>query len=557
MAWITLTALACQNVDEGAGRAARGDAALATPLPQHVGPPVSSPLVEGDTARRGPARFLATLAERYRAERAMETVAFCDGFFRAPANDGYEAVLAHLDRRLRAAGFEARDGLSLDWLVLDPAARAWTPLSASVALEHGNGDRTVLHAFDQSGDPDRIMLPTRAPSCDVSGWAAFSLAEVEQGSILVTETRPRADVLRRAESHGAVAVLSASLAGYNLDPTTREPLQHALQFRGYPRSGPTGSDRLPLAQISRASLEAIRAEHEATGSARVTLRATVKEEVRPHRALVATVRGATEPDEAVVIATYIDYAGASDNASGTGALLEGAVAFADALAAGASSSPARSLVFLWGTPILQSERWLETTQLTPIASIVLSAAGDSATHHGSPQLLERMPDPGVLLTLPPDEHTHWGVGDFDSEFTPNGVALIARCALADVSQSARGWRTQEHPWEGGLDHDVFIEAGIPATLLWHFTSPWYHTSLDRLDKVDPEELRRSGLAALSTALALADPSQEDIRRYLSSLELERELRVGAARAAGEQENAAAWSYWCDGSRDWLQGLLRD
>jgi len=62
-------------------------------------------------------------------------------------------------------------------------------------------------------------------------------------------------------------------------------------------------------------------------------------------------------------------------------------------------------------------------------------------------------------------------------------------------------------FEGGSDHVVFIEKGIPAVLFWHFTDFAYHTSLDRLDHLDLEEMHRTGAAILCTALALADAQQ--------------------------------------------------
>ena len=133
-----------------------------------------------------------------------------------------------------------------------------------------------------------------------------------------------------------------------------------------------------------------------------------------------------------------------------------------------------------------------------------------------------------------------------------GRTAEARTAMADVATHVGTWHTSENPWEGGSDHDVFIDNGIPGVLFWHFTDFTYHTSLDRMDMLDAEELRRSCVVVLSIALAITDPLPGDIDRYLASNELERRLRLRAAAEAGEEEVARHWRTWCDGAAGWLK-----
>jgi hypothetical protein len=180
--------------------------------------------------------------------------------------------------------------------------------------------------------------------------------------------------------------------------------------------------------------------------------------------------------------------------------------------------------------------------------------GQSRERTGALPLLERMPDPGALVVLEPDEHTEWGASPVEEDdLAPNGLSVLARCAMADVAQLVDGsWETVEHPWEGGSDHDVFIERGLPAVLFWHFTDFTYHTSLDRLDMVDAEELHRTATAIVCTALAMADPQPGDLDRYLRSLEMERVLRTAAARDADDEELAEQWEHWCYRARQWLR-----
>jgi hypothetical protein len=91
-------------------------------------------------------------------------------------------------------------------------------------------------------------------------------------------------------------------------------------------------------------------------------------------------------------------------------------------------------------------------------------------------------------------------------------------------------------------------------LFWHFPDFAYHTSLDRLENVDAEEMHRTGSAMLATALGLADPKPVDLDRYLKSLRIEGDVRAQACEDAGDTETAAAWRDWTRGARLWLREL---
>jgi aminopeptidase YwaD len=271
---------------------------------------------------------------------------------------------------------------------------------------------------------------------------------------------------------------------------------------------------------------------------------------------MAVVRGEKRPGEAVAMVSHVQEPGACDNATGVAGLLEGARSLVEALRAEKLSWPERTLVFLWGDEFRQSESWLDSTDMRPVAGISSDMTGQSKAATGAIALLERNVDPGALRWLEPDHHTAWGAGQVElSDIVPNGLAVIARCAMADVSMlEGATWTTAEHPWEGGSDHDEFIERGIPAILFWHFEDFTYHTSLDRLPFVDPSEIRRTGVALLATALAVASIAPADVDRYVASLERERLLRVGAASKVGDEELIRLWEDWCRNARGWLRNL---
>ncbi len=502
----------------------------------------------------GTARFVRPLYEAFRPHRALELVTFIDRFYRAPANRGYDEVLDRLDKLLRETGFDGADTrLQVDFIQVAEAVSAWTPVSGEVVLlVEGEEDRT-LHAFTESEDVDRTILPINAPSCDLTAEVALSLDGVRKGMIFVTRV-PAEQVWTRAKNRGAAAIISGYVEPFNEDHTGSQRHLDAIQFRN-----PQTVLDLPTAQISPNSLQIIEAAVERAtkrgGKVRLRLKAEVLQEKRPLRTLMASIQGVKHPGEAIAMVSHVQEPGACDNASGVAGLLEGARCLSELLAEGKLAWPDRTLVFLWGDEFRQSECWLQSTELTPIAGISSDMTGESE-ETGAIALLERNPDPGSLSTLPPDHHTLWGHGKvYSGELRPNGLAVIARCAMADVSLLEGGkWSTSDHPWEGGSDHDIFIQRGIPAVLFWHFRDFTYHTSLDRMQYVNPEEIRRTEVALVSTALAVASAKPEDLDRYLKSLEKERLVRLEAAEDAENVQVADQWEEWCHGAREWLRNL---
>lgn len=521
--------------------------APATPVTGHHGPAVAP----GDTAT---ARFAGELYDEFAPDAAMATVRFVDGFYRAPGNVGYDASLDYVRERLAAVGFGEREGFELDEIRTPLRSAAWTPVSGSFEVKAPGGEWEQLHGFDAPGDPDRVMLPINAPSADVEGVLVLDAEGVTAGSVFVGEASLGGRAVAAHVKRGAVAVVSASIADFTRDPSGGDAHLDAIQFRSVSRS--VGA---PVAQISPRSLARLRAlaaEHEGV---RVRLRSQVTwKETGELRTLVARVTGATRPTEAVVVASHVQEPGAGDNASGVGGLCEGATALARAIRKGALDRPARTLVFLWGDEMRQSAIWLNATERTVIAGISADMLGQSRDATGARCLLERAPDPGALDTLPPDEHTPWGAGPVKEEdLVPSGLSLIARSALVDVARHVGGWHTSENPWEGGSDHDVFLRAGVPGILIWHFTDFTYHTGLDRLERLDSEELRRTSSAVLATALCLADLRDADLERLRASNALELELRVAAALEAERPDVAKRWREWCRGVELWLAASVVD
>jgi aminopeptidase YwaD len=508
--------------------------------PGHIGPQVAP-------GKTGPARFVGPIYEHFDTKAALATLSFVDGFYRAPGNEGYNACIDHLRSRLEAAGFGTKPGFELEEIVTPMRAPAWTPRSASLEVLLPDGEAIVLHSFKEATDVDRVMLPVNAPSADLEGVLVFNSADVREGTIFVSETNVGGGTIGRLAKQGALAVISAGIEGFTRDPSGGDEHLDAIQFRTVSRSV-----RLPVLQISQRSygkLGVLANEH---GELRLRIRAEVEFTETSLRTLVARIIGGQKPDEIIAMASHVQEPGAGDNASGVAGLCAAALALEEALSKGELARPARSLAFIWGDEMQQSAIWLKHNQRKVIAGISADMLGQSASRTGAICLLEREPDPGALDTLPPDKHTPWGAGVVkESQLRPSALSLIARIALVDVATLVGGWATSENPWEGGSDHDIFLARDIPGILIWHFTDFTYHTGLDRLDRLDSEELRRSATAILCTALAVADLRRADLERIRASNALELDLRVQSALTAERPDIAKRWREWCQGVELWL------
>jgi hypothetical protein len=185
----------------------------------------------------------------------------------------------------------------------------------------------------------------------------------------------------------------------------------------------------------------------------------------------------------------------------------------------------------------------------------LDMTGENTALTGGTFLIEKAPDPTAVWPRPSDPHTEWGS-------SPVKAASLRGTLLNDLFLAVcqrLPWTVRTNPYEGGSDHSVFLAAGVPSVLAWHFPDRFYHSSLDRPGMTDPAEMARVGVSVAATALLLASATPREAMDVVGLLEraasarLALERRQGAAlvnvatdRAAAEATEAAviaAWRTW--------------
>ncbi len=525
------------------------------------------------------AALLKALDQRFGQRAAMDLVSFMDGFWRNAGNTGFDASSERIRERLVQAGFAERKAgapvmKASVWNEEYPASgHGWEYTIGSLTLlgAHGEADQVLL-----SRDHQRVALCINSfstppggisvPIIDVgngSSDADYESFDVKGAVVLGDGGTGRLwqlGVVKR----GAIGVVSTSMAPYVRPGTTEadnaapretwdvlqwgsvpyDEARHGFGFKATPRAAATIRRRLKA------------------GPAQVKVEITSRFVNGPARTLVAEIPGAVIPDERIVLAAHIQEPGANDNASGCGTLMELARAIRTGIQDGTIPPPARTLTFLWLDEIRGSRRWMtdhpeEAHKVRYMFS--LDMTGEDSTKTGGPFLIEKAPDPSAVWTRPSDPHTEWGESEVKAD-TLTGT-LLNDLFLAVCLRQARqtGWVVRTNPYEGGSDHSVFLAAGVPAVLAWHFPDRFYHTNLDRPDKTSPLEMRRVGVALAATALLLAGPSADDAQALVRLLvaasrgRLVLEDRQGAllvasdgdqgAARAREQAIRAAWTKW--------------
>lgn len=256
---------------------------------------------------------------------------------------------------------------------------------------------------------------------------------------------------------------------------------------------------------------------------------------------IAEIKGTSKADERVLFMAHVQEPGANDNSTGVGLNLELVLKLKEMIDNGTLPRPERTMTFIWGDEMTCAELWLNahpTEKSKVVCAIDLDMVGENPEFTGGVMRIEKTPDPSAIYNysldvLPgqpaysdpdnfvrlPDSHTLWGAGDlpeaFKSGFFLNDLYMAS--AKGVIKDHDSKFKVDVCPYEGGSDHTVFLEAGVPALLTWHFTDYVYHTSVDTLNKVSAAELENVGITSLATGYMAANAKEAEAKETMSIL----------------------------------------
>ena len=218
--------------------------------------------------------------------------------------------------------------------------------------------------------------------------------------------------------------------------------------------------------------------------------------------VTASIQGSSKKNEEVFLISHLCHpkAGANDNASGSGLLLEIARTIQTLISSGKIAKPKRTIRFLWvpetyGTIALLYSKPDLTSRL--VAGINLDMVGEDQETCKSILILDKTPD-----SLP----------SYLNDFVFNLIEQSVK-EFDPVTSfgSASTFRFTENAHTGGSDHHEFVDSTIkvPCVMLLQWPDLFYHSSMDTIDKVSSSSLRRIGWITAVAILTLANADADE------------------------------------------------
>jgi aminopeptidase YwaD len=205
--------------------------------------------------------------------------------------------------------------------------------------------------------------------------------------------------------------------------------------------------------------------------------------------------------------------GANDNLSGSAVVLETARMLNKLVADGEISRPRRTLRFLWVPEYSGSIPWVnkypELIKMT-LCDINLDMVGLSLSRYRSFFVLHRTSYGNAHYVNDVMENYYRYVTENNQE---NSVISGDRFFKPIVAPSGSNdpFYIQTESSSGGSDNDVFNDwgIGVPGVLMITWPDPFYHTSEDRADKIDPTQLKRAAFISAAGAYTIANAGENE------------------------------------------------
>lgn len=511
-----------------------------------------------DVSAQSISQYIEYCNETFDAEKAYETTDYVSEFWRLAGNPGFDSSIYRVERILKAAGYvleqdnpKARLTYRIEKYPLK--GPSWEPLDAQLFIEgqstpildfKTNRNMLAINSFSTPGEGivgELVYLE----NCSEEEVAKHEL----RGKIVMADCGAGRIFNSVVKKQGALGILTYGIPFYNRP----EDYPNSISFGGM------GYDEELKSWVIKLSLAAKRKLKKALEKGSVKLRVKIKTHFVESEELtiLAEVKGSKKADERFVFSAHVQEPGANDNASGVGAQAEMARTAAKLLKAG-KIDPARTITFLWGDEIRSTNRYIrqDKDRAAKIKwGISLDMVGEDTDKTGGTFLIEKMPDPSAIWTRGDEKHSEWGASEvFESQFNPHYFNDLIEYVCRQQAKRSN-WVVKTNPFEGGSDHQPFLDADIPGLLLWHFTDVFYHTDGDRIDKVSAKTLKNVGVSALSSALFLCQGTEEVADEVLSITEtaamkrltIEGKLSAKALKEGSsiyaERDILWTWAYW--------------
>ncbi|MCL2738887.1 MAG: M28 family peptidase [Bacteroidales bacterium] len=224
--------------------------------------------------------------------------------------------------------------------------------------------------------------------------------------------------------------------------------------------------------------------------------------------------------------------GANDNASGSAVILEVARTLKTLIDKGLIERPKRSMHFVWGDEFRATGPWASNNRditESALCNINLDMVGINLKDNNSYYTLHRTTygNPHYINDVAENFFIYMGETNRNSILAPaRGVNYIKPVVAPSGTDDTFVYAISEH--YGASDHEVFNDWGIqvPGIIMITWPDPYYHTSEDRVDKMDATQLKRATVLAAATAYTIAVANQEGALRIGAEVVANANKRLG-------------------------------
>jgi aminopeptidase-like protein len=470
---------------------------------------------------------------------AKSYVAQVTRFHRVQASTMFHEAAEYVKNELLRMGLKdavieqfPSDGAKKYWTHTSPVG--WTVRSAELRLVEPE-DKLIASYEDtpQSLHTYSNATPAKGVTAElIDVGAGTKLADYEgknvKGKFVLATGRARAVHEQAVHKFGAAGVITDTLP---LEmPHVRESLD-IPDAHAYQSVWPTAEDLNKTAfgfSLSKRQGTHLRAMLK--NGKIVKLRAKVDAKLFPSNldVVTGTIKGTTKPKEEIFLVAHLCHPkpSANDNASGSGLLLEIARTIKTLIDDHKIKQPARTIRFMWVPETTGTVAYLATHKDASqrlVAGINLDMVGQNQELCRSTLNLDCTPD-----SLP-------------SYLNDYVFSLIQQSVKEFDHQTRFGsgstFRYAATAFSGGSDHAEFTEAttAVPCIMLLQWPDLYYHTSMDTIDKVSEDSLRRVGWIATVAAFTLANANAETAFHLANQTATQGATRIAEASRRGVDE----------------------
>lgn len=260
--------------------------------------------------------------------------------------------------------------------------------------------------------------------------------------------------------------------------------------------------------------------------------------------VVASIPGTDPGAGEIILSAHIfegyTMFGANDNTSGCAAILEAARTLRTLVDEGRLPRPRRTIRFLWVPEISGTISYVgaHREQISrALCNINLDMVGlrlaesrsffcFMRTSYGNPHFLN-----DVM------ENVYRYVGEATRSYVTNPTAEGMNRRIVAPSGSEDPMYYYVGTAFGGSDHMVFNDwgVGVPGIVMNTWPDPWYHTSEDRPDKIDPTQMKRAAIITAASAYTIASADDRTAGHIAAEIVSNAAGRLGHQLARGLDE----------------------